>query len=87
VPEAQYNLGVMLMAGEGGPVDTVRAKKLVKAAADQGLPAAVSLLIRWNFFGVGEIFTWRPNVALNCNLHVIVAFFICSFFFLFFPIC
>jgi TPR repeat protein len=38
------NFGIIFNLGKGGPIDTIKATELLRAAADQGLPSALEKL-------------------------------------------
>jgi len=51
--EASYNLGLLLLVGQGGPRDEIRAVRWIDNAATRGLPEAHYLLGRLNYEGRG----------------------------------
>ena len=53
VPEAQFRLGTMYLAGDGVPYDAEESVKWMRAAAEQGDPGAQSSLADAYYEGAG----------------------------------
>ncbi|WP_288842126.1 tetratricopeptide repeat protein [uncultured Deefgea sp.] len=54
LPRAQYRLGLMLIYGQGGAVDTAKGQQLIMAAAQGQDKMALFLLANWYLSGEGN---------------------------------
>ncbi len=60
-PDAQAELGAMLVRGEGGPADVARGDAMLKAASEKDIPKA--LLERGKLYQEGKLVQKNPELA------------------------